>query len=327
MSPEMTYKLREDSQSDPVRTAALNKLKRDTKSDYKPTPLVTVDIGYGGVGQGHAEVTRDGEVAYQSALLHWATDSVEYAKIGLSILDGWSKTNKEFKGDNAPLEAAWSICSMARCAELLKYSRNKDVKDGWLRIQSQFFVWLDRVILPVLRTKSIWNWKVIGNWHYSIMCARMQIAILREDANEFNWALLAYRESLPKTICIGHPCHTCETKRDVTHASFLLGGLIQLPEMAYHQGIKDVYDARLHPIMEYQAKIMLKQIPEGISKGEIRTPYGYWNEPVWEIGLAHFQDRLKMNMHFTQENLKSFRPERVTFHWGAGTLTHYRRCK
>lgn len=327
MSPEMTFSLKDDTSKNNIRQQALQKLLKDTPLNYTPHALEVVDIGYNGNGNGHKAVTADGEMAYQAALAYWATHDIRYAKVGLRILKEWSQKNKEFKGDNAPLEAAWSVCSFARCAELLKHAKHAEVCVEWRGIERGFFAWLDKVIMPVLKNKDVWSWKLVGNWHYSIVCARMQIAILREDAGEFQWAVNAYKDNLNKTICYGgHPCHIAETLRDVTHSAFLIGGLLQLPEMAYHQGRKDVYDVRLHPMLEYHARIMLKEVPEGIKKEDIHTPYGYWNEPVWEIGLAHFNGRLKMPMPKTEANLSSFRPERVTFHWGAGTLTHYKRC-
>lgn len=318
MSPEMTRTLKEDIAKDPVRKQAFESLKKDTPSTYQPLAIAEVNIGYGGVGKGHKECTTDGEMAYKAALLYWATHDQSYANLAINILTAWATKNKVFTGDNAPLEAAWSICSMARAAELL---RDQPL---WKTIKPHFLTWIDHVVKASLWNKDVWKWNIKGNWHFSILCARMQLAILRDDTEEFMTTIKLYQENLPRAICIGHPCHTSETKRDCTHAQFLLGGLLQLPEMAYHQGF-DIFDQRLHSIMEYHARVMMKEVPDGITKEEIKTPYGYWNEPVWEIGLAHFQGRKNIPMPKTEQNLQKFRPERVTFHWGAATLTHYKR--
>jgi hypothetical protein len=331
MSPAMTIGLKTQVESISIRRSALEKLKKNTAVPWKPQPLEVIDIGYGGVGKGHAECTKDAEVAVSSALLFWATRERKYATNALSILEAWGKTNKVWKGDNGPLEAAWSICSMARTAELLRYAPDPTISQGWARIQPMFFKWIDTVIMPVLKEPGLWTWRnkdgsiLRGNWHFSIMCARMQLAILREDVNEWKWVINTYPDALNKAIinrkAQGEVIETC---RDVTHAQFLLGGMVQVPEMAFHQGV-NLYDDRLVTCFELQAQIMLQEIPKGFAKEDIKTPHGYWPEPVFEIPFAHFNGRKKKPMPFTQRFLQGnphARPENVTFHWGPNSLTH-----
>ena len=321
MSPEMTFALRNKTNIGP-----LEQLIKDTPLDWRPKALANVDIDWGGKGQGHDECTKDGEMAYKAALISWAHRdpkiAIQYGLLACTIVDAWAKTNKTFKGNNAPLEAAWSVCSMARAAELLKYNYFDSVSKHWKQVEPAFFRWLDVVMMPVLRTSKLWKWKVMGNWHFSIICARMQIAILREDKTEWDWCISTYKDIFPKSL--GPNQHyISETLRDCTHAMFLLGGLLQVPEMAYHQGNTSLYDQRLHGIMEFHAQIMLGDVPSGICKAQINTPYGLWPEPVWEIGFYHFSKRLHKPMPYTEKLLKTrVRPERVTFHWGGGTLTH-----
>lgn len=325
MSPEMTLSLHKDKDANPIRQQAFQKLIRECNLPYKNMAIKVVDIGYGGKGMGHEECTKDGEMAYKAALLYWCTLEKRYADAVIDILDSWARVNKIFRGDNAPLEAAWSVCSMARAAELVKYAASLDVRQLWSRTESSFNSWLDSVIMPCLQNKDIWKWVPKGNWHYSIICARAQLAILREDKNEWQWCMKTYKETLPNTICFGHKCHVSETKRDITHVQFQLGGILQFPEMAYQQGDIALFDVRLKDILEYHAAIMMKEIPEGISAGEIKAPYGYWYEPIWEIGFHHFSDRLGLAMPKTERYLETIRPERICFHWGGGTLTHYKR--
>jgi hypothetical protein len=326
MSPEMTWRLADDAKKDPKRSEALEKLKNDCPLSFTPRSLEVVDIGYGGSGVGHKEVTGDGEMCYRAALLCWALGDAKYGELCLKILRSWSEKNKVFRGDNAPLEAAWAGCAFARSAEMMKYSKFDGVKTGWKAIEHCVLCWLDKVLMPCLKNEPVWRWPLIGNWHFSILCARMQIAILKDDSKEFLWCIEKYKEVLPKAICYGgHKCHISETMRDLCHVQFELGGIIQLPEMAYHQGYKDLFDGRLKDIYEYHARLMMKEIPEGIKKEQIHTPYGYWPEPVWEVALAHFQGRCGMAMPCVEKWCQTFRPERVTFHWGGGTLTHYKR--
>ena len=323
MSPTMTKNLAKDCQANAEKKKALQRLMTDTPLTYTPNSLAKVCIDWNGIGQGHKECTGDGTMAYQAALLLWATNNLEYAKLVIRILDAWAKQNTSFTGNNAPLELAWSVGAMARAAELVKYSPLVP-KDMWTPTETAFIKWLDGVVMPQLREPSVWRWKFRCNWHYSIVETRMQIAIFRNDEKEFRWCTDTYREMIPQTFSeSSHPYHTCDLKRDVTHAQFLLGGLIQVPEMAYHQGFKDLCPSFLDKVFEYHAAIMLKEVPPGITKEDIHTPYGYWHEPVWEIALHHFKDRNGKPMPKTEQWIHTFRPERVTFQWGAGTLTHY----
>ncbi len=321
MSPSMTFSLRENVQANPIRRKALEALLKSTHLSYKPQALQTVHIDFGGKGQGHAECTKDGEMAVSAALLFWATGNADYARLSLSILKAWAHTNTTFGGDNAPLEAAWSVCSMARAAELLKHSKNTEIRSLWENMEPSFFSWLDGVISPLLKSLPVWRWQW-NNWHTSMLCARMQIAILREDHREWQWSLETCKEIMKRCICNTH-CQgeIIETQRDITHAQFLLGGLIQAPEMALHQGV-DVYDPRLIQCTELHAQLLLKEVPMGLERKNIKTPYGYWAEPVFEIAYHHFGFRKNQPMPFTKKLLTTKRPDKVTFHWGGNTLTH-----
>jgi hypothetical protein len=322
MSPAMTRTLKAQSQTHPERAKALAKLIRETPLTYTPQALHTVDIGFGGKGMGHIQCTKDGEMVVSCAILYWATSKEAYADKAIAILKAWATTNKVWRGDNALLEAAWSICSMARAAELLKYSFRAQ---AWQAIEPAFFAWLDTVIMPVLKSEHIWRWKPINNWHFSQICARMQIAILREDTAEWQWCIQRYPVALNQALLFQKcPGETTETCRDVTHNQFQLGGLMQAAEMALHQGIR-LDDDRLHTCFELQARIMMKEIPPGLTKEDIKTPHGYWYEPIWHMAHAHFVGRKKMPMPKTEQYIKQIGPDRVCFHWGPNCLTHYRR--
>lgn len=317
----MTRTLKDDC--DPK---ALAKLVKDTPLSYKPQALEVVDIDWGGKGAGHKECTQDGEIAVSAALLYWATRNVAYSMLCIDIIQSWAIKNKIWKGNNALLEAAWSVCSLARAAEFVKYAPDAVVVQRWGKVEGAFFKWLNEVIMPCLKSEHIWRWKPIGNWHFSQICARMQIAILREDQAEWNWCLQRYKQaleatfSMPNSKCQGEISESC---RDVTHCQFQLGGIAQAPEMALHQGV-DIYDIRIAPAFELQARIMMKEVPEGFSPQDIKTPYGYWQEPVWHIAHFHFVNRKKMAMPKTTEYIKKIGYDKVTFHWGPNCLTHYR---
>lgn len=320
MSPETTRGLKHLVDTQPERKKALDKLIKETPLNHVARPLEIVDIGYGGGGKGHAESTKDAEIAVSSAILFWATHIHDYALLAIRIIKAWATTNKVWRGDNGLLEASWVICSMARAAELVKHSIHAN---AWKDVEPAFFSWIDKVIMPVLRSEHIWTWTV-NNWHFSQICARMQLAILREDQREFQWCITRFPEALKKALIFKKcPGETTETCRDITHNQFQLGGIVQAAEMALHQGVASLYDDRIRECFELQAAIMMKEVPQGLTKDDIKTPNGYWYEPVWHIPYAHFVGRKGMSMPKTKAYLKQLGVDRVCFHWGPNCLTHY----
>lgn len=328
MSPVMTRTLVDDVKTNPIRAKALQNLIKTVPLTYNPSPLEVVDVDWNGKGVGGKECTKDGEAAVSAALIYWATRNEAYGTLCIKILKAWASTNKIFKGNNAPLTSSWAVCSMARAAELMKYS---PMWREWMAIEVCFFRWLDLVMKTPIRDAAVWRWGFHNNWHFSIVCARMQISILQEDQQEWAWAVKTYKEILPKAVpCNGCKGDTVELRRDLTHNQFLLGGLVQAAEIALHQNVH-LYDNCLLDCFETQARLLMRHDPKELQlkPADIKTPYGYWPEPIFEIAVAHFCDRLKKQMPHTQMLLKSnthSRPDRVTFHWGGNTLTHYQRC-
>ena len=330
MSVAMTKSLKADCAAIPVRAAALEKLVKSVPLTYVSRAIPEVNLDWGGKGTGHEECTRDGEMAYMAAVLFIATKNQIYAAIAVNIIRAWATVNKVWKGNNALLEAAWSCCSLARAAELLKYTMSDADKSKlkWSETESTFNKWIDTTIMPVLTLEDIWRWPVIGNWHFSQICARMQLAILRENRAEFKWCVDRYKLAVEKAfVCSKERCgELSETTRDLTHSAFELGGMTQVAELAFHQSIDlwTIFDGRLFDACELQASLLLKEVPKGFELAEIHTPYGYWCEPVLEIPYAHFNGRKKRPMPKTAALLATQRPERYTFHWGLGTVTHFK---
>lgn len=328
MSPVMTRTLVNDVKTHPMRKEALQRLMRAVPLTYTPSPLEIVDVDWNGKGTGGKECTKDGEAAVSAALIYWATRDPQYAHLCIKILKAWADTNKTIKGNNAPLTAGWAVCSMARAAELLKYS---PMWRDWQVIEVAFFRWLNTVVIKTLQEPSIWRWGFHNNWHFTIVCARMQVAILLENHTEWAWAVQTYKDILPKALLSGCKGDTVELRRDLTHNQFLLGGMVQAAEIAFHQNVI-IYDTRLIDCFETQARLLMRHDPKELQlrHEDIKTPYGYWPEPIYEIAYAHFCDRSGKPMPFTKklfETIKHTRPDRVTFHWGGNTLTHFDRCK
>jgi hypothetical protein len=293
--------------------SCLESLQKDTPVNYQPSPIENVNIAAYGAGAGHKEFTKDGEQCVQQVVMYLATGNNTYADNAIKILMAWSTTCRIFTGSNAPLECGWGGCSMVRAAEILKHSCPL-----WgPKIDVPFQKFLDKIILPNLKAPLGWT----NNWQTTICEARMQIAIFRNDKAEFDWAIKEYRRILKDYVM--PTGQTKETLRDLVHAQFGLGSLIQIPELAYHHGV-DLFmedNCLMHKAMEFHADLLLGNLSHGITKEQIKEP---WFLPCgWEIALHHYNTRLKLPMPKTTALLSKKRPEKYVFHWGLGSLTHY----
>jgi hypothetical protein len=300
---------------------AVAALLKITPLDYKPTPIQNVNIAAYGAGIGHKEFTKDSEQAVQQAVAFCITNRVEHAKKALEIILAWASKCKSFEGSNAPLELGWGGCSLVRAAEILKHTYPQWSSSD----EATFNRFIDKIMLPKLRTKLGWT----NNWQTTICEARLQIAIFRDDPNELDWAISEYKRIF-KVYVTGSDGLTGETLRDLVHAQFGIGGLIQIPELVfeYTRGSIDLFKefcARpLAKVCELHAQLLMNRIPESccmIRKEDIKEP---WFLPCgWEIALHHIERRLGIALPATRELLAKHRPERYTFHWGLGTITHF----
>lgn len=292
-----------------------------TPKNYVPRPIKNVKIEAYGAGNGHKEFTSDAEQAVQQAVAYCITKDNVYAENAIKILRGWCETCTSFEGSNAPLELGWGGCSFVRCAEILKYVYPK-WKDT--NIENVLLGFVDNIVLPKIQQKLGWT----NNWQTTICEARLQIAIFRDNQAEVDWAIAEFKRILKEYVM--STGQTNETLRDLVHAQFGMGGLIQIAELVYvyTQGKVDLFDPLIMKMCEFHAQLLLGRIPigSGIHKEQIKEP---WFLPCgWEIALYHFDRRKKIGadaMRNTRELLEKHRPECYVFHWGLGTLTHYIR--
>jgi hypothetical protein len=296
----------------------IDRLSIDTPINYIPRPLEHVNIGPYGAGVGHVEFTKDSEQAVQQAVMFCCTKKEEYIKNAINILRSWSEKCRIFEGTNAPLECGWGGCSMARAAEIIKHCYGK-----WdTKYEAEFNSFLDKIIIPNLKKKLGWT----NNWQLTICEARLQIAIYRNDKADLDWAISEYKRILGLYVLSSG--QTAETLRDLVHAQFGIGSLVQIPELIYEytKGVVDLFVLRdhiIHKVVEFHADLLLGNIPinSGITEKQIKEP---WFLPCgWEIALHHYQIRFKKPMPKTEALLQKKRPEKYVFHWGLGTLTHY----
>jgi len=301
---------------------ARDALLRHTPLDYKPTPREVMDTPFfNGTGKPDQTFTNDAAMAYHQALAWLVTKKEPYALNCMAILDAWAKANKQFKNGNAPLQAAWGTASMARAAELLKHTY-----PGWNKdVEKRYIAWTKVTLMPHLRgetEKHKLEWGFYNNWHTSITEARLQFALLCDDLTEANWCIKRYRQIF--AAYVKDDATTGETFRDSDHCCFGLAGLVQICELAYHQGV-NMYGERTRLLMkaiELHAGIYGSGLyPTGTQKEQFKI-CGWIQPSAWEIARNHYVIRANQSMPHTEAILKKIRPCKYALHWGWDTLTH-----
>lgn len=306
------------TETDAVRKKGIDMLRNACALDYKPHPLVTVDIAANGKGMGHDEWVGDCMQCYQQALLFIIEGRADLrAKKVVEIISAWCDRCVSFGGSNAPLEMGWGAAAMFRAAELLKYTWR-----GWAAsgMDAKLVLFLNRIVWPNLngRYAEIAKWK--NNWVLTIQEAILQIALYQGDSKKVLWVKDEFVKSVGECL---HACGTCtETKRDQIHAQFQLGSIVQVCEMFWHQGIDlyGIWEGRILKCLECQANVINGGVPEGMCVADLRD---VWFMPcIWDIAYGHYYGRKKLPMPETAKLLTTKRPEKMTFQWGPA-WTHY----
>jgi hypothetical protein len=151
--------------------------------------------------------------------------------------------------------------------------------------------------------------------------ARMQLAILREDKEEFDKMVLEYKRVFLVYVLPWSTGQCLETKRDIVHSCFGLGSMINICEMAWHQGV-DLYNIELMRCIEYHARIINGEVPSDLQPSEIKE--NRFQCIGWEIGYRHFKTIKNLAMPHTERLLMKYRPEKACLCWGLSTMTHFK---
>eukprot|EP00775_Hariotina_reticulata_P008807 gene8807-8986_t len=303
---------------DQVWLAALQSLLADTPVSYTPHALTDVLVEWdNGPKRGHDElVEKDGKMVYMQTCAWLVTNDDRYARNAAGIINSWARQNRSFAGKNAPLEAGWGVDSMARSVELLKCTW-----PGWnAELEGRFLSWVNRLIMPQLNNEMLERLP-LANWQTTVAECKAQLAILTGNKALWEDALRWWHRVFDAYV---KPCGECgETSRDLYHSQFGMGGLIQLAEIAWHQGVNlySSHNSRLVNMMEFHAYITNGGKPKECCyplKGIGFLPCG------WEVGYNHYVNRMGLQLPETAKLLAAHRPEKYVFHWGLGTLTHYK---
>jgi hypothetical protein len=173
------------------------------------------------------------------------------------------------------------------------------------------------------RYSEIQRWN--NNWILTIQEALLQIYLYQNEVTKANAIIQGFKTSLSK--CLVDDTGLCtETTRDLIHAQFQIGSMLQIAEMCWHQGASGIYNIfsnRIMKCLEYHASILNGIVPPNVKKEQLKE---VWFMPSsWEVGYNHYVNRCKLSLPHTKnllekETPKVNRPELMSFNWGPGWL-------
>lgn len=280
---------------------AIAKLEQETPLSFKARPIKRVCVMWTGKKEGENIALEDGPMAYRLVLLFLITKKPEYAEKAIYILNEWINNCQECTGDNAQLTSSWSQVNFARSIELLSFYYTASIAK--YNIKEKYLKWFDKVMAPAINKPITWkftNGDIYTNWHCSVLEARMQIALLRDDQKTFNESVSQFKVILPEII--EQPYKICNETlyRDVMHGCMSLGSLVNVAELAWHQGI-NLYECNnflLRDSIEATAAICMgdykpEAFPVTLNKVQ------YWPY-AWYIAYKHYNKRLGHQMPKTK---------------------------
>jgi hypothetical protein len=314
--------------------SAYQQMSRSKYADlkYQAKPYAVVDCPPDTrPGKGCVEEREDAIAAYTQALLWNITGKKAHAEKATQIMDAWSDKVTQHTEGNAGLQTAWAATSWAKAAELMQYTYG-----GWPDGQElKFQRMLREVYLPVVQGGSA---DFNGNWDLLMADATMSMAVYLNDRPAFDKAVHHFRTRVPAYFYLasdgklpikpeGSDIDTPakiekywfgqttfrdglsqETCRNFKHASYSLAATSQMAETAWHQGV-DLYGEvkdRLAAALELHSKYQLgAQPPAWLCGGKVQRDMG----PDTEVGLAHLQGRLGMDLPQTTKLTRQERPE------------------
>ena len=138
------------------------------------------------------------------------------------------------------------------------------------------------------------------NWHCAILEARLQVALLKDDIKSVQACFDMYKRILPEII--EAPFKLCNETiyRDVMHGCMSLGSLVNIAEIAWHQGC-DLYafdNSLLRDAIEATAAVCTGEVPAGLPV-PVLNKVQYWPY-CWYIAYHHYVGRCKQGMPKTK---------------------------
>lgn len=296
-------------------------------------------------------------IAAYSHALQWAlTGDPANAKKAIEILNAWSSTLRDIKGNTSQekLVWGWNGCHLVNAAELLRYYVQPDGEgSGWKEKDiAEFEKMLELGYEKIKDFESGFN----GNWDAAMMNTMLCTAIFMNDQAMFDKVIDhfygKYQVSGGKTkkgdlasyILPSGQCQ--ESGRDQGHVRMGLGHYAAICEAAWKQGVDlyGAYDNRLMAGFEYTAKYLLgyddvpfEKIP-GVQFTAISPDKREKLHGSYESIYQHYAGRKGLEMPYTRQIIYSdsetlerknpgrYRPEATYPNSGIcwGTLTMFR---
>ena len=254
-------------QSQSPNSVAFNDLQSKAHRDYTPRPLekLTTFWNFPGISKSDSDLVNQtnqnfvfdaGLESYEQAIMFEITGDEQYAKNFEGLVRSWVSTTKDYQPrfQNAPLIWGWTLASWLKSAELLKYTyKNWDAK-----VEKDLLQWItdlqvEKVWEQVLQMDKFTGAHLpVGNWHTTILEAKLYLAFLRDDRDGVEYVIKYYKRMIDGVknpddplesdqIYIAETGEQFETCRDLDHSNYGIGGLVQLSEALHHQGV-DLYN-------------------------------------------------------------------------------------
>ncbi|KAJ3311669.1 hypothetical protein HDV04_003814, partial [Boothiomyces sp. JEL0838] len=203
--------------------------------------------------------------SYQQTIMYLITGNTKYADNAISIIRNWTSITNfpsyypNYISDcptqsnwwmcqNSPLNFGWASVSWFRVAEILKYRYpgwyNSTVEQQlvtWFESNQVETLWKATTLIDPSTTKAQYG---MGNWHSTMIEGLMNYYFLKNNVTGLNYVIQYYQRMVngsnlfpPFYAANGEECELC---RDVEHANYGIGSLVQIAESFWHQGI-DLY--------------------------------------------------------------------------------------
>ena len=315
----------------PQTLKALAKLDGETPSTHTCKPVNKICVMWNGDKQGEEIALNDGPMAYRYILKYILTGESQFAEKAIDIINKWIDVCTECTGDNAQLSSSWSQVNFARSLELLLFLNKSDKSDKsnkLERMKERYIKWYDKVMLPAINKPITWKFQTkqgydtYTNWHCAILEARLQVALLKDDVKGVNECFDLYKRILVEII--ETPFNLCNETiyRDVMHGCMSLGSLVNIAEMAWHQGC-DLYSYNnnlLKNAIEATAAICDGKIPAGLPVQSLNKVQ-YWPY-AWYIAYNHYVNRCKQAMPNTSKLITKYPVDYSWLFSSSCALTH-----
>jgi hypothetical protein len=313
--------------------SGFEKLRSDTQSqpDWKLRGPFEIVVREAKKEKGNTELARDGNAAYQNALMWYITGDEAHAKKAIEILNAWPPVLKQIDGQDKELAASLYGFKYVNAAEIIRHTHN-----GWAPADiKQFEGMMRNVFYATIKDFATF---ANGNWDTACIKTMMAIGVFLDDHEMFKRAVDYYYNGSGNgrlTHYIINEAGQCqESGRDQQHVQLGIAHLAEACEIGWNQGL-DMYSAsdnRLLKGFEYTAKYNLgqevpfqphtdttgKYVHKAISeegRGKLR--------PIFEMVWNHYTNRKGIPAPYTKEAADKLRPEGAAFqadHPGFGTL-------